>query len=226
MTHFVSHREKERVADNKKQITIWGRANSVNVQKVLWCLHELDLAYERIDAGMAFGRNTEADYLGMNPNGRVPTLVDGDFVLWESNSVMRYLAMAYRPDSPIYPQSPQIRAGVDRWLDWALSTVQPVDRPVFWAMVRTPPARRDMIAIQKDVDAEAKVWKIADERLATQRYFEGDAFTLADIAIGAFARRWFGVEGVSKPKLAHLARWFAEIADRPGFQKFIAPPMT
>jgi glutathione S-transferase len=226
MTQFVSRREKERVADNTKQITIWGRANSVNVQKVLWCLYELDLAYERIDAGMAFGRNTGADYLSMNPNGRVPTLVEGDFVLWESNSVMRYLALAHRPDSPIYPQSPRIRAGVDRWLDWTLSTVQPVDRPVFWAMVRTPPAQRDMVAIQKDVDAEAKVWQIADERLATQRYFEGDHFTLADIAIGAFARRWFGVEGVSKPKLAHLARWFAEIADRPGFQKFIAPPMT
>jgi glutathione S-transferase len=222
----VKHREKERVADSKKQITIWGRANSVNVQKVLWCLHELDLAYERIDAGMAFGRNAEADYLSMNPNGRVPTLVEGDFVLWESNSVMRYLALAHLPDTPIYPQAPKIRAGVDRWLDWTLSTVQPVDRPVFWAMVRTPPAQRDMVAIQKDVDAEAKVWKIADERLATQRYFEGDQFTLADIAIGAFARRWFGVEGVSKPKLAHLARWFAEIADRPGFQKFVAPPMT
>jgi glutathione S-transferase len=77
------------------QLKIWGRANSVNVQKVLWCLRELDLTYERIDAGMAFGRNTEPDYLAMNPNGRVPTLVDGDFVLWESNSVMRYLVLAY-----------------------------------------------------------------------------------------------------------------------------------
>src|ERR1700743_2857992 len=139
---------------------------------------------------------------------------------------MRYLSMAHRPDSPIYPQAAKIRDGVDRWLGGALSTVQPVDRPVFWAMVRTPPAQRDMVAIQKDVDAEAKVWKIADERLATQRYFEGDRFTLADIAIGAFARRWFGVEGVSKPKLTHLSRWFAEIEARPGFQKFIAPPMT
>jgi glutathione S-transferase len=83
-----------------------------------------------------------------------------------------------------------------------------------------------MVAIQKDVDAEAKVWQIADERLATRRYFEGDAFTLADIAIGAFARRWFGVEGVDKPKFAHLARWYALIAERPGFIKFIAPPMT
>ncbi|HEY3680960.1 MAG TPA: glutathione S-transferase [Bradyrhizobium sp.] len=214
------------MADSKKQITIWGRANSVNVQKVLWCLHELDLAYDRIDAGMAFGRNTGSDYLSMNPNGRVPTLVEGDFVLWESNSVMRYLAMAHRPETPIYPQAPQRRAGIDRWLDWTLSTVQPVNRPVFWALVRTPPAQRDMAAIQRDADAEAVVWQIADRRLATHRYFEGDQFTLADIAVGAFARRWFGVEGVTKPKLEHLERWYGLIADRPGFKKFIAPPMT
>src|SRR6266508_3703184 len=106
-----------KMADNKqKQLTIWGRANSVNVQKVLWCLRELDLAYERIDAGMQFGRNNEAAYLAMNPNGRVPTLVDGDFVLWESNSVMRYLCMAYGANSPIYPNEPKTRASVDRWL--------------------------------------------------------------------------------------------------------------
>ncbi len=214
------------MADDSGQITIWGRANSVNVQKVLWCLHELDIPFKRIDAGMAFGHNTGPDYLAMNPNGRVPTLVDGDFVLWESNSIMRYLARAYRDGSPLYPKAPQLRAGVDRWLDWTLSTVQPVDRPVFWALVRTPPAQRDMVAIQKDVDAEAVIWRIADQRLAARRFFEGDDFTLADIAIGAYARRWLGVEGVDKPKLAHLDRWFAEISARPGFQRFIAPPMT
>ena len=102
------------MADNKQQqLTIWGRANSVNVQKVLWCLAELGLAYERIDAGMQFGKNNEPAYLAMNPNGRVPTLVDGDYVLWESNSVMRYLCMAYGVNSPIYPAQPQARAGVD-----------------------------------------------------------------------------------------------------------------
>ena len=94
---------------NQGQLKIWGRANSVNVQKVLWCLRELDLAYERIDAGMAFGRNREPDYLAMNPNGRVPTLVDGDFVLWESNSVMRYLVLEYGQGSPLYPQAPKRR---------------------------------------------------------------------------------------------------------------------
>jgi glutathione S-transferase len=221
------HRERNVVANNEPgQLRIWGRANSVNVQKVLWCLRELDLRYERIDAGMAFGRNHDPDYLAMNPNARVPTLVDGDFVLWESNSIMRYLVLAYGKGSPIYPEAPKRRAGVDRWLDWTLSTVQPVDRPVFWALVRTPPERRDMAAIQKDADAEAAVWRIADAQLSTRRFVEGDDFTLADIALGAYARRWFGVEGIRKPRLAHLERWFARFAERPGFAQFVAPPMS
>src|SRR6202043_987423 len=203
-------RERNRVQENKGQLTIWGRANSVNVQKVLWCLRELDLAYERIDAGMAFGKNHEPDYLAMNPNGRVPTLVDGDFVLWESNSIMRYLVLAYRPQSTLYPQEPRVRAGVDRWLDWTLSTLQPVDRPVFWALVRTPAAQ----------------WRIVEAQLATRRFIEGDDFTLADIALGAYARRWFGVEGISKPTLPHLERWFAQFAGRAGFAQFVAPPMS
>ena len=208
------------------QLKIWGRANSVNVQKVLWCLRELDLSYERIDAGMAFGRNTEPDYLAMNPNARGPPLVDGDFVLWESNSIMRYLVLAYREGSPIYPPAPKRRAAVDRWLDWTLSTLQPVDRPVFWALVRTPVEQRDMAAIQKDADAEAMQWRIVDAQLATRRFIEGDDFTIADIALGAYARRWFGVEGVSKPALPNLERWFGQFASRAGFVQFVAPPMS
>jgi glutathione S-transferase len=223
----ADHGERKSVPNNNQsQLRIWGRANSVNVQKVLWCLRELDLAYERIDAGMAFGRNNEPDYLAMNPNGRVPTLEDGDFVLWESNSIMRYLVLSYAPGSPIYPEAPKRRASVDRWLDWTLSTLQPVDRPVFWALVRTPVEARDMAAIQKDADAEAVQWRIVDAQLATRRFIEGDDFTVADIALGAYARRWFGVEGIRKPKLAHLERWFAQLAGRPGFAQFVAPPMS
>ena len=211
---------------NVKSLKIWGRPNSVNVQKVLWCLRELDLAYERIDAGMQFGRNNEPDYLAMNPNGRVPTLVDGDYVLWESNSIMRYLCLAYGKGTLIYPEAPRQRAAVDRWLDWTLSTVQPVDRPVFWALVRTPPEQRDMAAIQKDADAEAVVWRIADNHLATRRFIEGDEFTIADIAIGAYARRWLGVEGIIRPKQPYLERWLKNLASRPGFAEFIARPMS
>jgi glutathione S-transferase len=217
----------KRVPDNDHgHLKIWGRANSVNVQKVLWCCRELDLAYERIDAGMQFGRNTEPDYLAMNPNGRIPTVEDGDFVLWESNSVMRYLVLAYGKGSTLYPDAPKASAGIDRWLDWTLSTLQPVDRPVFWALVRTPVEQRDMKAIQKDADAEAVQWRIVDAQLATRRFIEGEQFTLADIALGAYARRWFGVEGIVKPRLSHLERWYAQFAGRPGFAQFIAPPMS
>jgi glutathione S-transferase len=208
------------------QLTIWGRPNSVNVQKVLWCLAELDLPHQRIDAGLQFGKNDTAEYLAMNPNGRVPTLVDGDYVLWESNSIMRYLNLAYGKGSPIYPQEAKVRAGVDRWLDWTLSTLQPVDRPVFWGLVRTPPEKRDMAALQKAAGAEAVVWRVVEAQLASRRFIEGEEFTIADIALGAYARRWLGVEGVTKPKQPNIERWFAQFASRPGFAKFIAPPMS
>jgi glutathione S-transferase len=211
---------------SQEQLRIWGRANSVNVQKVLWCLRELDLKYERIDAGMTFGRNREPEYLAMNPNGRIPTLVDGDFVLWESNSIMRYLVLAYSPESPLYPQVPKQRASIDRWLDWTLSTLQPIERPVFWGLVRTPVEERDMVAIQKDADVAAAQWRIIDTQLAPRRFIEGDQFTLADLALGTYARRWFGVEGITKPALPHLERWFTQFAGRPGFQQFVAPPMS
>ncbi|GLH82876.1 MULTISPECIES: glutathione S-transferase family protein [unclassified Bradyrhizobium] len=211
-------------ADNR--LTIWGRPNSVNVQKVLWCLAELDIAYERIDAGMQFGRNTEPDYLAMNPNGRIPTLVDGDFVLWESNAIMRYLCLAYGSATPLYPAMPQRRAAIERWLDWTLSTVQPTERPLFWGLVRTPPEQRDMAALQKAADDAAAMWRILDTHLGTRSYLEAESFTLADIALGAYARRWFGVEGVVKPELPSLARWYRDIARRPAFIRHIAPPLS
>jgi glutathione S-transferase len=210
----------------ESRLTIWGRPNSVNVQKVLWCLAELNLDFDRVDAGMQFGKNTEAAYLAMNPNGRIPTLVEGDFVLWESNSIMRYLCNAYGGDSTIYPKQPQLRAGVDRWLDWTLSTVQPIERPVFWGLIRTPPEQRDMAELQKGADAAAALWRILDEQLAARTYVEGEIFTLADIALGTFARRWFGLEGIDKPELPALARWYTRLEARPAFVRHIAQPLS
>ena len=199
---------------------------SPNVRRVRLTAAVLGMALEEKKLDFAKAEHKAPEYLALNPNGKAPTLVDGDFVLWESNSIMRYLCMAYGKGTPIYPQEPKRRAAVDRWLDWTLSTVQPVDRPVFWALVRTPPEKRDMVAIQKDADAEALVWRIADHHLSTRRYIEGDDFTIADIAIGAYARRWLGVEGITKPRFANLERWYAQLADRAGFARFIAPPMS
>ena len=208
------------------QITIWGRANSVNVQKVLWCAHELDLGIERIDAGMAFGHNDQPHYLKMNPNGRIPTLVEGDFVLWESNAILRYLVLAHGVGSTLYPAEPKIRASVERWLDWTLSSLQPAERPVFWGLVRTPPAERDMVALQRDADAVGKLWAMIDEHLHGRDVMQGETFSLADLVLGTYARRWFGVEGVQKPDLPDLARWYQNITTRPGFIAIVSPPMS
>ena len=139
---------------------------------------------------------------------------------------MRYLCMAYGQSSPIYPASPRARRRRP------LARLDAVDaaagRPagILGRLARTPPDKRDMVAIQKDADAEAVVWQIVEAQLATRRFIEGDQFTIADIALGAYARRWLGVEGITRPTLPNLERWFAQFASRPGFVQFIAPPMT
>ncbi|SAK93087.1 glutathione S-transferase domain-containing protein [Caballeronia calidae] len=207
-------------------LTIWGRANSVNVQKVLWCCEELGLAYDRIDAGLQFGRNNEPDYLAMNPTGRIPTLVDGDFVLWESNSIIRYLAMQYAPDSALYPAGPKVRASADRWLDWSLSTLQPAERPVFWGYIRTSAADRDAAQLAAAASEVEKLWRVVDAHLKGRDYLEGDTFTLADLVIAAYARRWFGIAELVRPALPELERWYVGITQRAGFQRYVSHALT
>ncbi|MBW0448183.1 glutathione S-transferase [bacterium M00.F.Ca.ET.228.01.1.1] len=207
-------------------ITIWGRTNSVNVQKVLWCCDELVLPYERIDAGLQFGRNNEPAYLSMNPTGKIPTLVDDDFVLWESNSILRYLALQYGAVSPLYPAEPRLRASIDRWLDWSLSTLQPAERPVFWTLVRTPPEQRDATKLADDVLNVTSLWRLLDTHLQGRFFLESDKFTLADIVIGAYAKRWFGLAGIERPPLPSLERWYSRIATRSGFKKYVDFPLT
>jgi glutathione S-transferase len=207
-------------------ITIWGRSNSVNVQKVLWCCDELVLPYDRIDAGLQFGRNNEPAYLAMNPTGRVPTLVDGDYVLWESHSILRYLVMQYGQSSSLYPDNAKARASIDRWLDWTLAMLVPAERPVFLAVVRTPAEKRDAAKLAADVDAVTVLWKMLDAQLQGRFHIEGEQFTLADIVLGSYAKRWFGLEGVERPPLPNLERWYARLATRSGFRKYIDFPLT
>jgi glutathione S-transferase len=207
-------------------LTIWGRANSVNVQKVLWLCHELALPYERIDAGMQHGRTKDAEYLAMNPNGRVPTLVDGDFSLWESNSILRYLSLEYGGDNSLYPCASRTRASIDRWLDWTLSTLGPAERTVFVALVRTAPDQRDLAAVHADLRAVAMHWSTLDKYLKGKRWVEGSDFSLGDLVLGTFARRWFGLEGIERPPLPSLEKWYEDLGSRSGFQKHVALPLS
>jgi glutathione S-transferase len=207
-------------------IKLWGRVNSVNVQKVLWCLDELRLPYERIDAGLHFGRNDQPEYLAMNPNGRVPTLEDGDFVLWESNSILRYLTSQYGPDSTLYPDEPKLRASIDRWLDWSLSSLQPAERPVFWGMVRTPPEKRNMGELQAAADQVGQLWLMLDAHLRGRTFVEGDTFTLADIVMAVYCRRFLELDGIKRPDTPNLRAWYNGIKTRKPFQVHVAPALT
>jgi len=206
-------------------LKIWGRTNSVNVQKILWCCDELRIPYERIDAGMEFGKNRDPEFLAKNPNGLVPMIEDGDFVLWESNSILRYLAMGGNGTRAIYPAEPPVRASVDRWLDWTLSALAPAERPVFLGMIRTAPEARDMAAIDAAVVKVAELWAILDAHLAGRRFVENDTFTLADIVLGAFARRWFGIDGISRPPMPNLERWYERLSERASFTRQIGQPL-
>ncbi|CAM2168567.1 Glutathione S-transferase GstB [Paraburkholderia sacchari] len=207
-------------------IKIWGRANSVNVQKVLWCCDELVLQFERIDAGGQFGHLDDPSYLAMNPNGKIPTLVDGGFVLWESNAILRYLAMEYGPSSLLYPTDPKVRASIERWLDWSIGTLAPAERPLFLALVRTPPEKRDPAKIEADVQNVATLWTLLDHHLQGRFFLEHERFSLADIVLGSYARRWFGLEGIERPALPNLERWYQRLAQRQGFRKYIDLPLT
>jgi glutathione S-transferase len=207
-------------------LRIWGRANSGNVQKVLWCCAEINLPFERLDAGMQFGQNDQPAYLAMNPNGRVPTIEDGDFQLWESNSIIRYLALQYATANPIYPADPKDRASVERWLDWALTTLQPAERHVFWGYIRTAPDQRDNAALQGDINAVAALWAIVDRHLAGRKFLETDQFTLADLVIGIFARRWFGIPEMTRPPMPNLERWYDKLKTRDGFRQYISQPLS
>ena len=130
-------------------ITIWGRNNSINVQKVMWAVGELKLEHKRLDAGGAFGKTKEADYLSMNPNALVPTLVEEDgFTLWESNSIVRYLSAKYNKAGALEPKELKARALASQWMDWQLSVANPAITPVFWQLIRTPAEQRDHKTIE------------------------------------------------------------------------------
>src|SRR5689334_23356286 len=194
-------------------LKIWGRTNSVNVQKVLWCLTELDVPYERVDAGLKFGKNNEPWYLALNPNGRVPLLVDGSFTLWESNTIVRYLAGKHGLGG-LCPGSAETRALAERWMDWQLSTlIRPVSI-VFQALYRMPPAERDAAAIARNSVEANRAMELLDAHLRTQLFVAGDAFTMGDIPVGATAHRWLEVAGIERPELKAVHAWRDRLAER------------
>jgi glutathione S-transferase len=203
---------------------IWGRANSINVQKVLWCADELGLSYERIDVGGAFGGNHEDRYLAMNPNGLVPTLEEDRFVLWESNAIVRYLAGVHGTGS-LCPSDARSRADVDRWMDWQLTTVHHGMTTIFWGLIRTEPEKRDRAAIEAARASLCDLWARLDQHLADRDFVGGADFTMGDIPAGCLVYRWLNLP-IERNDLPHLRAWYERLAMRPAYRKNVMIPMT
>ncbi|MBV6819446.1 glutathione S-transferase family protein [Rahnella sp. PD12R] len=205
-------------------ITLWGRDNSTNVKKVLWLLDELKLPFQQINAGGAYGKNHEPLYLSLNPNGLVPCIQDDDFVLWESNAILRYLAER-AGDETFWPSDLRARASADKWLDWTANSLTVPFRQVFLTLVRVPEPERDMDLVATGMAAFEKHWAVVDKVLAQQPWLSGEHFGLGDIPLAIYAYAWYGLN-IERQAHPNVERWYQQITQRPDFQKRVMIPLT
>ncbi len=207
-------------------IRLWGRISSLNVRKAVWAAQELGLDFQRTDAGAAYGVTTTPEYQAKNPNGLVPLLEIGDFTLWESNAIVRYLCARYGDtEHNFYPTELEPRFDAERWMDWQQTTFNRAGGPAFLQLVRTAPEARDTGLIQQSVSATEPLLALLDEHLQQHAYMGGDSFGMADIPLGCEMHRWWGMRtaqfdacGVTRQELQafpNVQRWFGQLQQRP-----------
>ncbi|MFD4121007.1 glutathione S-transferase family protein [Alcaligenes faecalis] len=197
-------------------LTILGRESSINVRKVMWTCAELNLEFERQDWGIGFKDVNTDEFRALNPNAKIPVLLDGDHVLWESHTIVRYLANRQAPTA-LYPQDAWQRAKVDQWLDWQASELNPTWTYAFWSLVRQSPKHQDASQVQASLAAWTQVMGILEEHLAqTQAYAAGPEFSLADIILGLSIHRWLNTP-FDRPLLKAVEDYYHRLAARPAF---------
>lgn len=200
-------------------LRILGKATSINVRKVLWTCAELGLPFEREDWGSGFQSTHQADFLALNPNATVPVLVDGDAVLWESNTICRYLAGRHG-DGDLLPRDPLARARVEQWMDWQATELNNAWRYAFMALVRASDAHRDAAQVAASVAAWNRHMGILDAQLErTGAFVAGPAFSLADVVLGLSANRW-RMTPLERPDCPAVHAWLERLQQRPGFRAF------
>lgn len=205
-------------------LKIWGRLNSINVMKVMWCVEELNIAHQRIDAGMQHGVVGEDFYAKLNPNRRVPTIDDDGLMLWESNVIVRYLCAKHGSGS-LSPVDIGERAVADQWMDWQQTTMHPDITFIFWAVVRDLKENQDPEKLAAAASRLAKYWQLVDDHLADRDYLCGDLLTMADIPLGTAVWRWYNLE-TERPALANVEAWHDRLKQRAGFQEYVMQPLT
>ncbi len=219
---------------SESKLKIWGRTNSCNVQKVLWCASELEIDYERIDAGMQFGVVGEPWFLEMNPNGRVPTIDDDGFTLWESNTIVRYLA-ARNDSGGMCPTDARARALAERWMDWERSSLAPAVLTVFRQVIRTPAGGPNINLVAEAVAESNTQLSILETHLAGKSYVAGEQLTIGDIPVGVLVHRWFamldvltGSEGddARAVKLPNVRGWYQRLTQSAAFAAHVMLPLS
>lgn len=204
-------------------LKIWGRLSSINVQKVVWAAGEVGQAFERVDVGGPFGGLDTPEFRAMNPNGQIPVLEDGAFRLWESNSIVRYLAARYGA-ADLWEADPARRADAERWMDWMLSELQPATAPVLRGVVRKEPGFADPRTIEAGMKRTETLMAILDAQLADRPFLAGERFGVADIAVGCGAHRWLNMP-VERSARPHVQRWYEALFARPAARAAL-PPVT
>ena len=204
-------------------LKVWGRRNSQNVQKVLWLLGELKLDYEHIPAGGPFGRLSDRGFETLNPNRLVPVIEDDGAAIWESHSILRFLAAKY--GSPrFWPESPLERAAFDRWMDWCQTLWQPAFLTgVFWGYYRTPEPRRDWEAIRASLYRCSALMEIVESSFRDRDYIAGPNLTLGDIPFGASLYRYFELD-IDRPSLPRVEAYYRRLSERPAYVEHVMVP--
>lgn len=193
-------------------LKIWGRMSSINVKKVVWTAQELGLVFQRNEAGGQFGLVKTPEYLRLNPNALVPVMEDDDFVLWESNVIVRYLCAKHSPGQ-LYPSDLRERFEAERWMDWQQTTFSPASRPGFWQLIRTAPEQRNAQTISDSNAAVEALLATLDAQLGRHAFVAGDRFTMADMALGCEAHRWFGLPQ-PRESWPNVERWYQGLRAR------------
>ena len=209
-------------------LKLWGRTSSINVRKVLWTLQALQLQmglpFERVDAGLSFGVVKTPDYLAKNPNALVPLLEDGDFQLWESNVIVRYLC-AKHASGTLYPVDLQARFEAERWMDWQQTALNNASRDAFYQWIRVKPEDRQPALIAKSVAATEPLLDMVDAQLARHAFMAGARLTMADIPIACEIHRWWGLPQ-SRPAWVNIERWYAQMLVHPASRGVLDLPLS